>query len=452
VPANGSTDSTDNGLVPTPSPPTRSPWRCRRRFRGGRRGEPTKQDVGLYAVPRRSRAPSLACVLVLAPLAAAAAQPASPEQSGASTTLPQQARFLASKPGDTLSRLVATARTSSGEKSSAPSDAGWISGIAERQQLLEREQSAAQRRTRPTAAPVQRRAYAAVPSADRRAEAPLPSDHRKHLVLVQSGIEGSFLQALLSGGVPEPLAHDLIRVLGHELDLQRELRPGDHFSVLFERYRADTGGFLRDGKVLHATFRVSGRDLSIWRHDTADGPEWFDGEGRSLRRDFLRTPLDGARITSGFGMRQHPVLGFTRMHQGVDFAAPTGTPVVAAADGTVMDVGPRSTYGRTITLRHSGGTETLYAHLSSFSPGLAPGRHVRQGQTIGRVGSTGLSSGPHLHYEITQGGRQVNPATVRSGGVTRLAGSDLAAFHATQRQVQAWLGRIQPMQELAMAD
>jgi len=365
-----------------------------------------------------------------------------------------QARFVASKPGDTLSRLVATARTNLGEK--APESAsGWISGITERQQLLEREQSMAQRRPRPAVALVARRAYAAlpVPSADRPAEAPLPNDHRKHLVLVRSGIEGSFLQALLSGGVPEPLAHDLIRVLGHELDLQRELRPGDHFSVLFERYRADTGGFLRDGKVLHASFRVSGRDLSIWRHETADGPEWFDAEGRSLRSGFLRTPLDGARITSGFGMRQHPVLGFTRMHQGVDFAAPTGTPVVAAADGTVSSVGPRSTYGRTVTLSHQGGTETLYAHLSSFAPGLAPGQRVRQGQMIGRVGSTGLSSGPHLHYEILRDGRQVNPATVQAGVTSRrLAGTEMASFQATQRQVQGWLARIQPMHELAMAD
>jgi murein DD-endopeptidase MepM/ murein hydrolase activator NlpD len=248
------------------------------------------------------------------------------------------------------------------------------------------------------------------------------------------------------------LAHDLIRVLGHELDLQRELRLGDRFSVLFERYRADTGGFLRDGKVLHASFRVSGRDLSIWRHDTPEGPDWFDAEGRSLRREFLRTPLDGARITSGFGMRHHPVSGFTRMHQGIDFAAPVGTPVVAAADGTVLTVGPRNAYGRTVELRHPGGTETLYAHLSSFAPGLAPGQQVRQGQLIGRVGNTGLSSGPHLHYEISQGGRPVNPAAARSAGGARLSGPEMAGFHATQRQVQAWLARIEPMHELAMAD
>jgi peptidase M23-like protein/cell shape-determining metallopeptidase Csd3-like protein len=358
---------------------------------------------------------------------------------------------MVGKPGDTLSQLVAGVRVGSREKVSPPTS-DWVTTILHRQQLLDREQSPAlRRRHSPAPQPVLRRTVAAVavPGAD---APPLPRDHRKHLVHVQSGIEGSFLEALLSGGVPESLAHDLIRALGHELDLQRELRPGDKFSVLFERFRADGGGFLRDGKVLHASFRVSGRDFAIWRHETPDGPDWFDAEGRSLRREFLRTPLDGARITSGFGMRYHPISGFTRMHQGVDFAAPVGTPVVAAADGTVVAVGPRNAYGRTVELRHPGGTETLYAHLSSFAPGLAPGQQVRQGQVIGRVGNSGLSSGPHLHYETLQDGRPVNPATVRSAGGVRLAGADLGDFQATQRQVQAWLSRIEPMQELAMAD
>lgn len=388
-------------------------------------------------------------MLVWAPIGVATAQQALPEQSFNAMALPG-ARYLVAKPGDTLSQLVAGTRITPRDK--APqSDSGWVSGILHRQQMLDREQLLATRRTRTAAAPVARRAVATV-AAPQSDSPPLPRDHRKHLVLVQSEIEGSFLKALLAGGVPESLAHDLIRDLGHELDLQRELRPGDRFAVLFERYRADSGGFLRDGKVLHASFRVSGRDLAIWRHATPDGEDWFDADGRSLRRDFLRTPLDGARITSGFGMRHHPVSGYTRMHQGIDFAAPVGTPVVAAADGTVVAVGPRNAYGRTVELRHPGGTETLYAHLSSFAPGLAPGKPVRQGQLIGRVGNTGLSSGPHLHYEISQGGRAVNPATVRSAGGIRLGGAEMANFQATQHQVHAWLGRIQPMQEMAMAD
>lgn len=390
---------------------------------------------------------------MLAPFGAVA-QPASVERRAEDATLPQM-RFLSGKPNDTLSRLVAAARGNARDAARSQ-ESGWVTGILARQQQQQGEAA----RQRPRAAPLRVRgaqaathiaAFAPDPDSAR-AEAPLPSDHRKHLVLVRSGIEGSFLQALLSGGVPEPLAHDLIRVLGHELDLQRELRPGDHFTVLFERYRADSGGFLRDGRVLHASFRVSGRDLAIWRHEAADGgAQWFDGEGRSLRRAFLRTPLDGARISSSFGMRQHPVLGFTHVHRGIDFAAPTGTPVVAASNGVVAAIGQRGGYGRTVELQHPGGTETLYAHLSAFAPGLAPGQQVRQGQMIGRVGSTGRSTGPHLHYEIIQAGRQVNPATVQAGAATRLTGAEMARFQETRQQVHAWMGRMQPMQELAMA-
>lgn len=378
------------------------------------------------------------------------AQPLPAERSPVDAAMPQM-KFLSGRPNDTLSRLVAAARANASAGSLDEGAAGWVTGILARQQ--QNQAAAGRQRTRPASLP-SRGAHVLdpVPRADSAsAEAPLPSDHRKHLVLVRSGIEGSFLQALLSGGVPEPLAHDLIRVLGHELDLQRELRPGDHFSVLFERYRADSGGFLRDGRVLHASFRVSGRDLAIWRHETAMGAHWFDGEGRSLRRTFLRTPLDGARISSSFGTRQHPVLGFTHVHRGVDFAAPTGTPVVAASDGVVGAAGSRGGYGRTVVLQHPGGTETLYAHLSAFAPGLAPGQPVRQGQMIGRVGSTGRSTGPHLHYEIIEAGMQVDPAKAQVGAPIRLAGSELARFQGTKQQVHAWLGRMQPMQELAMA-
>ncbi len=407
------------------------------------------------AVPRRSRALSLVGFLAAAPGIAAAESP-TPQKAAAAGALPAT-RFLVAKPGDTLSQLVAGTRSLQREKASG-AGTDWVTGILDRQQILEREQFLSRKRPLRPAPLAARRAVAAVPvpapTRDNDDDGPpLPNDQRRHLVLVQSGIEGSFLQALLSGGVPETVAHDLIRALGHELDLQRELRPGDHFSVLFERYRADTGGFLRDGKALHASFRISGRDFTIWRHETPDGAEWFDADGRSLRRDFMRTPLDGARITSGFGMRQHPIAGFTRMHQGVDFAAPVGTPVMASADGMVETAGPRNGYGRAVELRHAGGTETLYAHLSSFAPGLAPGKPVRQGQMIGRVGSSGLSSGPHLHYELVQDGRPVNPATMRTaGGATRLAGPGLDSFHGTQKQVAAWLSRIEPMHELAMAD
>jgi murein DD-endopeptidase MepM/ murein hydrolase activator NlpD len=281
----------------------------------------------------------------------------------------------------------------------------------------------------------------------------IQAEQRRHLVLAQGEVRGGLFDALRTAGLPPPLALGLIGALSHEVDFQRDLQPGDHFSVLFERFRDPEGEVVRHGEVLHAAFDLSGRHLSLWRHETeAGGAEWFDDTGQSLRRSFLRTPLDGARVTSGFGPREHPVLGFTRMHRGVDFAAPAGTPVFAAADGVVVSAGRAGGYGRMVRLRHANGTETRYAHLSAFARGLRAGGRVRQGEVIGRVGSSGLSTGPHLHYEVAERGRPVDPATLRAEAGTRLAGPELAAFTAARRQLQAQLARLEPRQEVAAAD
>ncbi|WP_431268413.1 peptidoglycan DD-metalloendopeptidase family protein [Dankookia sp. P2] len=201
---------------------------------------------------------------------------------------------------------------------------------------------------------------------------------RRHLVLARGTIRQDLLDDLRAAGLPDPLARQLVQGLAHDVDFQRELRPGDTFTILFERFRDAEGDLLREGRMLHAGFALSGRDLSLWRYDTEDGPDWFDDQGRSLRRAFLRTPLDGARVTSGFGMRAHPVLGYTRQHQGIDFAAPSGTPVLAASDGEVVQIGWLSGYGRVITLQHPEDRSTRYAHLSAFAPGLKLGDRVRQ--------------------------------------------------------------------------
>jgi murein DD-endopeptidase MepM/ murein hydrolase activator NlpD len=228
------------------------------------------------------------------------------------------------------------------------------------------------------------------------------------------------------------------------VDFQRDIQPGDRFSVLFERFRDGDGDLLGHGRVLHAELVLSGRRIAFWRHELRDGTtDWFDAEGRSLRRAFLRTPLDGARISSGFGMRNHPVLGFTRMHRGRDFAAPSGTPVYAAANGTVISARHEGAYGRIVRLRHAGGVETRYAHLSGFARGIAPGRRVRQGDVIGAVDSTGLSTGPHLHYEVVIAGRAVDPARQTARSV-QLAGRDLAAFHAARRTLAQQAAGIGP--------
>jgi murein DD-endopeptidase MepM/ murein hydrolase activator NlpD len=272
------------------------------------------------------------------------------------------------------------------------------------------------------------------------------------LAKAEGTIEAGLYPSATAAGLPPGLALSLIRALGHEVDFQRDIQPGDGFKVLFERFRDEEGGLLGHGRVLQVELVLSGRRLSYWRHQTRDGTtEWYDRNGQSLRRAFLRTPLDGARISSRFGNRRHPVLGYTRMHNGMDFAAPTGTPVYAAGDGTVASVRHERGYGKIVRLRHAGGIETRYAHLSRFARGIRAGRRVRQGDVIGAVGSTGMSTGPHLHYEVVVRGRAVNPAS-RTTRTVRLAGRDLTTFQASRRSLARLAEGIGPRTEVAMAD
>lgn len=281
----------------------------------------------------------------------------------------------------------------------------------------------------------------------------------RHLVLARGEVRGGALApSLRQAGLPPALVLSLVRLIGQEVDFQRDLQPGDRFTVLFERFRdAAEGSLLRDGDLVHVELLLSGRRLAWWRHRAAEGEAegWFDEAGNALDQGLLRTPLDGARMSSGFGDRAHPILGFTRMHRGVDFAAPAGTPVYAAADGLVVEARYLRGYGRTVRLRHGGrdGMETLYAHLSAFARGLKPGMAVRQGEVIGRVGRTGLATGAHLHYEVRVAGLAVDPA---KAGATearrRLRGEALLAFQRARGEIQARLARLSPFQEVAWAE
>lgn len=273
----------------------------------------------------------------------------------------------------------------------------------------------------------------------------------RFLVRAEGTVDGGLFPAMTRAGLPAGMALSLIRILGHQVDFQRDLKPGDRFSILFDRFRDDDGDVLGHGQILKASLTLSGQRLEAWRYRNRSGDAgWYDDQGRSLRRSFLRTPLDGARISSGFGRRSHPVLGYNRMHQGIDFAAPTGTPVYAAGDGTIASAKREGGYGLIVRITHPSGVQTRYAHLSRFGRSVRAGQRIRQGAVIGYVGSTGMSTGPHLHYEIAVNGRAVNPAQHVQPPV-RLAGADLNAFRARQRDLTRLAARFGAVDEVALA-
>ena len=250
-------------------------------------------------------------------------------------------------------------------------------------------------------------------------------------------IDSSLFDAAQEAGVPMPVVADLIRTFSFDVDFQRDIQDGDAFEVLYERTESEDGEFVKSGKILFASLTLSGKTIPVYYFERDGDGEYFTSNGEAIRKSLLRTPIDGARITSGFGMRMHPVLGFSKMHKGVDFGAPTGTPIFAAGNGTVVEIGRKGAYGNYIRVRHNGEYQTAYAHMSKFAKGLHKGDKVKQGQVIGYVGATGRVTGAHLHYEILVGGAQVNPGKVKTVASNKLTGKQLKAFQAQMAKIDA---------------
>jgi murein DD-endopeptidase MepM/ murein hydrolase activator NlpD len=255
----------------------------------------------------------------------------------------------------------------------------------------------------------------------------------------------SLVGAFEAAGENVLLALQLAEIFGGEVDFNSDLQPGDRLAVLFERQVRD-GEFLAYGDIKAAVLENDGRKLTAFRYPGGDGkPAWFDEQGRSLKRQFLQSPLPfEPRVTSQFSYRRlHPVHGTTRAHLGVDYGAPTGTRVQAVAAGVVEAAGWSGEAGRMIRLRHAGGYETVYLHLSAIAPGIRPGARVSQGDLIGRVGSTGTATGPHLDYRIIRNGTYVNPLTElkRMPKGVPLAPDALAVFQETRAALAAELER-----------
>ena len=249
-------------------------------------------------------------------------------------------------------------------------------------------------------------------------------------------IDSSLFEAGGRDGVPTATMIELIRAFSFDVDFQREIWPGDAYELVYESYRDISGSLVKTGDLLYAALVLKGRRLELYRFTPANGrSDYFDPKGQSVRRTLMRTPIDGARITSGFGRRRHPILGYNKMHRGTDFAAPQGTPIYAAGDGVIQHAGRKGGYGNYIRIRHNGTYQTAYAHLRSFAKGIRRGRRVKQGQVIGYVGTTGRSTGPHLHYEVHINGKQTNPRTIKLPSGQKLKGDDLTAFAAARREI-----------------
>ena len=252
-------------------------------------------------------------------------------------------------------------------------------------------------------------------------------------------INGSLYLSAKAQGIPDAVIVELIKIFSYDVDFQREVRSGDKFELLFTNYYAPDGSPVKGGDIAYAALTLSGERKELYRFTTSDdeATDYFTPKGWSGKRMLMKTPIDGARITSNFGMRFHPVLGYTRMHRGVDFGAPTGTPVMASGNGVVEFVGWHSGHGKYVRIRHGAPYKTAYGHLSRYARGLKIGMRVRQGQVIAFVGSTGVSTGPHLHYEVLVHEEQVNPLGVKLPTGRNLEGKELAAFNARKAEVEA---------------
>ena len=256
-------------------------------------------------------------------------------------------------------------------------------------------------------------------------------------VLHGSGtIDSSLFVAARNAGIPNRVMIELMRAFSYDVDFQREIQPGDKFDLLYEAFYDEDGKMAKTGNILVAALSLSGTPLTLYNHTPSSGfTDFFDENGQAVRKALMRTPIDGARLSSGFGRRKHPILGYNKMHKGLDFAAPRGTPIYAAGDGVIELAGRNGSYGKYVRIRHHSSYKTAYAHMKGFAKGVKKGKRVKQGQVIGYVGTTGRSTGPHLHYEVLRDNKQVNPRKIKLPAGEKLKGKDLKSFQVYRAEI-----------------
>ena len=228
----------------------------------------------------------------------------------------------------------------------------------------------------------------------------------KKEVVVKNVIKNNLYKSAVETGVEPNIIVEFARIFGFEVDFQRDIRKGDWFEILYEKFEDDNNKVRETGKIIYASMFVNGEEINLYNFKFNNVEEYYDIKGKSITKSLMKTPINGARLSSSFGMRKHPILGYNKMHRGTDFAAPSGTPIMASGSGTVTRARWCGGGGNCVKIKHNSTYETIYAHMKAFAKGVKEGRKVKQGQIIGYVGSTGLSTGPHLHYEVIVNGKK----------------------------------------------
>ena len=230
----------------------------------------------------------------------------------------------------------------------------------------------------------------------------------KKKILSENIIKKNLYSSAMEVNINPDTIIEFARIFGFEIDFQRDIRKNDYFKIIYEKYFDENGEFIKSGSILYAHMSVNGREITLYKFGNDKSYGYFNVNGKSVEKALMKTPINGARLSSSFGLRKHPILGFTKLHTGTDFAAPMGTSIMASGSGTITRAKWCGGGGNCIKIKHNSTYETIYAHMKSFSKGMKVGKKVRQGQIIGYVGSTGISTGPHLHYEVIINRKKVN--------------------------------------------
>ena len=254
----------------------------------------------------------------------------------------------------------------------------------------------------------------------------------KIITYKETVITNSLYDSAVKQGIKPNIIIEFARIYGFQIDFQRDIWKNDSFQIIYENFEDDKGKILETGNILYANLILQGKENNLYIFETKDGYEHFDKAGKSIRKSLMKTPINGARLSSSFGMRKHPILGYNKMHRGTDFAAPEGTPIMASGDGKVIRARWCGGGGNCIKIKHNSTYATVYAHLKNFARGIKEGVRVKQGQIIGYVGSTGMSTGPHLHYEVIINGKKVNSQKLKLPSGKILKGKERKLFEVNK--------------------